>query len=122
MNTAAVSAAFLIGIKWGGVGVAASYAAVNYIILYPSLVFIFRDTPVSARDFFEPIFMPAATSVFAGFGTSLVVNTIGIDHPTESIIFAAITFAVLFLLGYLSTPAGRKSARSYITLIKSLKN
>lgn len=122
MNTAAVSAAFLIGIKWGGVGVAASYAAVNYIILYPSLVFIFRDTPLSARDFFEPILMPAATSVFAGFGTSLAVNTIGIDHPTVSIIFAAITFALLFLLGYLSTPAGRKSARSYITLIKNLKN
>ncbi|MBU6409997.1 MAG: lipopolysaccharide biosynthesis protein, partial [Verrucomicrobia bacterium] len=45
-NAASLSAAFGIGVAWGPKGVALAYSIAYYVILYPSLWFAFKGTPV----------------------------------------------------------------------------
>src|SRR5699024_7670167 len=46
VNTISVSVGFIIGVQWGAEGVALSYAIVNYLLLYPSVWYFFKGTPL----------------------------------------------------------------------------
>jgi PST family polysaccharide transporter len=64
-NAVCVSVGFLVGVRWGGVGIAIAYAIVNYAILYPSLLLAFKNTSLRSSDFFVPISGPAVSSIVA---------------------------------------------------------
>jgi O-antigen/teichoic acid export membrane protein len=55
--------AFLIGVRWGSIGVAAGYALAHVVFMFPGLWIGFRDTPVSIKSFFKTISMPAFFSI-----------------------------------------------------------
>jgi PST family polysaccharide transporter len=68
-NAVLTSLAFCIGIFWGAEGVAAAFAVATLLILYPSVVYSFADSPLSPLDFFGPIARPA----FASIGAAAIV-------------------------------------------------
>lgn len=59
-------ASFFIGLPWGATGVACSYAISYYLILFPSLWFCFRFTPVTISVFLKAVWRPAVASVCMG--------------------------------------------------------
>ena len=63
VNAVLVTIGFLIGISWGAVGVAISYAVVNYLLLFPSVIYVFEKTPLELSDFFKPIAFPVTSSL-----------------------------------------------------------
>jgi len=65
-NSLFVSVSFFLGLRWGVQGIAIAYGVCNTVILYPSLRYAFKDSPVCVRDFFESIARPALTSIASG--------------------------------------------------------
>jgi len=58
INAIFVIIGFLIGIKWGILGITLSYAIVNYGLLLPSLIYCFQNTPITPKLFFREITTP----------------------------------------------------------------
>lgn len=56
--------AFFIGINWGIIGVAASYAIATFIIIYPSFSIPFKLVGLSMRDLGRVLMRPFAASIF----------------------------------------------------------
>ena len=52
-HTIVVSAGFIIGLQWGALGVAWSYAVSNFLTMFPMLKYTFRGTPVSLGGFLK---------------------------------------------------------------------
>jgi len=62
-NSSVVVFSFAVGIRWGANGVASAYAVANYLILFPSLWYCFRLTPISIAAFLKAIARPAIASI-----------------------------------------------------------
>lgn len=115
-NAIAVSIGFACGVSWGAIGVAASYAIVNYLILYPSLLLAFRDSPVKPADFFASVTKPAVSSITAAaIAWALVRGIAHSSHITELIALFGI-FSVTYLLTYSLLPNGWRELRVYLAL------
>lgn len=120
-NAVLTSLAFVIGLRWGVHGIAASYAIANTLILYPSVRYAFSGTPVRTRDFFLPLLRPAGASLGAVLGV-LVVNGIstraedvGISYIMTSVLVFSAIYAGLNCL----TRAGRQEFLFPINLLRS---
>lgn len=122
INALAVSVAFGIGVAWGGVGVAAAYAICNYLILYPSMHFLFKGTPLTASDFFATTALPAAASIFAGAVNYTVMSHLSLPNAALSLGVAGLVFSSSLLLLLLALPAGRAALRSSRNLLKVLRD
>jgi PST family polysaccharide transporter len=120
INAIAVSISFCIGVVWGSVGVAAAYTLCNYLMLYPSLKFVFRDTPLSAVDFFTAIALPACASICAGTANHVVMTHIEPMDSAFHLALALFVFGSSFLLFFLAFPAGREILKSYRDLLRQL--
>jgi PST family polysaccharide transporter len=90
---------FLLGLPWGAIGVASSYALCNCILIVPLLAFALKYTPVTVRDVFSVISRPLAMSIAVGLAMSLarahlVKFTLIVTIPV-SIAVGVITFWLL---------------------------
>lgn len=109
VNAVCVCIGFLVGIRWGVVGIAASYAVVNYAILYPSLLLAFKDTPLRPMDFFGSISIPVAASLAAVALSYPAARLDGINalHPLMQVLLLGSIFAVTYLAVVVTVPGGR---------------
>jgi len=71
LNSLIVVTSFAIGIRWGAVGVASAYAVANYLILFPSLWYCLRLTPISIAIFLKAVARPAIASLVMALATLL---------------------------------------------------
>jgi len=62
-NSLVVVTSFAVGIRWGVIGVASAYAVASYLILFPSLWYCFRRTPISIAAFLKAIVRPIMASL-----------------------------------------------------------
>ncbi len=58
-------ACFAIGLPWGARGVAAGFMIGDYLILFPSLWYSFRGTPVNISGFLRAVALPTITSLIS---------------------------------------------------------
>ena len=106
-------ASFFCGLPWGAKGVAIAYCISTYLILHPSLVYSFRDTPIRPVDFYRSLTRPMFASIIMGVVLTLAEGRLrGLSD--------ALILALLFLLGgliYLGVlfllPGGRPALISY---------
>jgi len=66
INAIVVVVGFSVGISWGSIGVATSYAIATYTALLPTLHYAFARTPLSIGSFFKAIYGPVVASIFMG--------------------------------------------------------
>jgi PST family polysaccharide transporter len=122
-NAVAVSVGFVCGIPWGAIGIAISYAVINYLILYPSLVLAFKDTPLQKGDFFRPLFRPAFASIFSAAVVVTVNRAVG-DEAFGALGLVAISFTI-FAISYIGIffvlPGGAAELRQFGALGQQLK-
>lgn len=52
-----------MGIKWGPLGVACGYAVAYYLLIFPTVPWCLRGSPVSSGDFVSSIYRPALGSI-----------------------------------------------------------
>lgn len=118
-NAVCVSIGFLVGVRWGGVGVAVAYAIVNYAILYPSLLLAFKNTSLRSSDFFVPILGPAVSSMVAVVMTWGLARADWLDQlclALKIVSLGGIFFAV-YLVFTLLLPGGLSDLKRYTALL-----
>ncbi len=120
-NTVILSGSFIIGLPWGPIGVALSYSIANYLVLYPSLTWALRDSPVSFRDFTEACAFPAAVSLIGGALASILKPHIGEFALICKLGLLLSTFLVVFACAALLTTPGRRHVAALAALAKELR-
>jgi PST family polysaccharide transporter len=100
----------LLGLPWGALGVATSYAATRVLLTDPLLFwFVGRRGPVRTRDFYRTI-APFTFASLAALGVSTACRYFsGIHNPVLGLIALFITTGVVTLLCLGALPAGRSA-------------
>jgi len=111
--------AVLVGLHWGAVGVAASYAAFNIFVRTPVLFwFVGRSGPVQTSDFYRAIALPSLTSL----GVMLLIMIFKyIGTQQAAIINMIVAFVItntVVLLVFFKAP-GSKNLRQTIKIMVS---
>lgn len=114
--------AMVIGLQWGGLGVATALSIQQLSMKLPGLSYAMRGTPLSIRDFLEPVWLPTLASLAAmGAAFSTEFFKMRLDDPIAQLL--AKTFA--FLLAYagflLLLPQGRLHVNVFRRAISSVK-
>ena len=123
-NAALTVAAFGIGIFWGPMGVALAYGIVNYLILYPSLHYSFKGTPIGVADFFEATAKAAIASLVAGGIALTLKNAVAWSHDLSALLGCGATFLFAYLAVFVTLPGGWDELReslSYRSLLFARK-
>ena len=110
-NGAIVILSFVVGVRWGAVGVALSYAIANYIIIYPWLSWAYRVTPVSFLDFAQACSYPIATNIAAAAVTLAIKPSLTSLSPILQILSLGARFSCASVLPLLTTAAGKRNAK-----------
>jgi len=96
-----------IGLKWGIVGVAISYALSTYVMFFPLLHLSLKETPVNTKLFLETIWRPMVASIVMAAAISLVLNTHEIETRAVSLLLSLGIGWTVYLTTWLMLPGGR---------------
>ncbi|MBA3569654.1 MAG: lipopolysaccharide biosynthesis protein [Pyrinomonadaceae bacterium] len=116
-NALAVSTGFAIGVPWGAKGVALAYVVVNYLTLYPSLLFCYKGTPICVRDFFTSIALAANASIAAAVITFVVKSAVGSGNALVILAICATVFAAAYFLVFTVLPGGKTELKKYVSYL-----
>jgi PST family polysaccharide transporter len=109
-NATVIVAGFVAGLPWGPTGVALSYAVTTYLVLYPSLWWSYRDSPVSVRDFARACAFPAAVSVVAAVLAAALKPRLANAAPVLQLGGLGLVFLAVIAAALRLTAAGRSQA------------
>ena len=119
-NSSFIVLGFVVGLKWGAVGVAAGYAIASYVILLPGLWYCFRGTPVTVAASLRAIGRPIAASLV----TALAIISVQSYLPElPDIAVVGISFGVAvcaYFLVWISMPGGIRILRDFADYIALL--
>jgi len=119
-NAIATVISFICGLPWGAKGVAIAYSLGSYLILHPSLMYAFKDTPVRTIDFYCSVAKPALASIVMAM---LYMLAIGPLQQTSDIFILAISLpfcTITYLTVFYLLPGGRRSLIEYWTYLSIL--
>lgn len=121
-NAICVCLGFIVGVQWGAEGVATAYAIVNYAVLYPSLWYFFKNTPLEPRDFFTPLKLPIVASLGAALGVYVINPFINLSFPILDLIVLAVMYFIIFIIVVIITPNGLKTLKDFRKLLRVVKS
>jgi PST family polysaccharide transporter len=108
----------LLGLHWGAVGVATSYALTRVLLTDPLLFwFVGRSGPVRTMDFYRTVAPFTLASVFALAASFAIRSVVSIHNPVVGLITLFITTGVITLLCLGALPKGRLALMDIKTTI-----
>jgi O-antigen/teichoic acid export membrane protein len=117
-NGLAVVTSFAVGLHWGAIGVASAYAVASYLILFPTLWYCFRLTPISIAIFLKAIIRPIMASFIMALAMLLarpfLVGQLDIVAVCTNF---GIGLSAYFLVWFLM-PGGIQTLRDFIRHIR----
>jgi PST family polysaccharide transporter len=120
-NAILVVLGFIVGIRYGLEGVAWSYAVVNYVLLVPSLLYSFKNTPIRLHDFFLVISLPVFLSLTLGVGVYILTTYLIEDLSNVVVlIIASVVYFPAYFFGFYVFPRGRayiRNVRGIVTIL-----
>lgn len=119
-NAIAVIIAFSVGVRWGISGIAIAYAIANYVILFPSLQYCFKSTPVSVAQFFKSAGFPFIFSVIAGTGTYFAYNLCSQMELFWQVLLPLLVFGFLYIVLWIPIMPTRKRLMGVVDIAKSI--
>ena len=116
-NSLFIVLSFVVGVRWGAIGVAAAYAVANYVILFPSLWYCFRLTPVSTAVFLHGIARPTVASLVMA-SIVLLAQPFLVNQPNIAIIGISFIIGLFaYLLVWTLMPGGLQTLRGFVDYI-----
>ncbi len=112
-NAIATVIGFACGLPWGAKGVAAGYVVVNYLILHPSLIYVFRNTPLRPRDFYFSIARPLTATVVMSVALLLFRARLPISTTVGVLAASSVCAVPIFLAIFSLLPGGREALREH---------
>lgn len=104
---------YVLGLPWGGEGVAAAYAIANYLILYPSLYYVFKGSPLKVNDFFISIYRPLISSLAMGTICFFLRQFMGVAGDIAVLSVCAIAGLTFYLLTMIAVSGGSEELYEY---------
>lgn len=114
------SVAFVAGLPWGALGVAAAYA-LSGLARFPLVIyFVTRRGPVQLSDYIRPVSLAGSVAAAVG-GAALVARSLLPPlAPTLELLFTFVTAASAGTIVLLATPSGRAALRDTKALLGEL--
>ncbi len=99
-NSVILVSCIVIGLPWGGQGVAWGYAIGNYVILYPSLRWVYRGTKITVGDFTLACGWPVLLSVVSVGAVLEGERLLPVSNdPLYKLSFAGVVFVSVLIAG-----------------------
>jgi PST family polysaccharide transporter len=105
-NSMMIIISIIIGLKWGGAGVAAGHVIENYIVALPVVYFALRGTPISLELFFRSILPSVISSLLMGGVLSIFHSTMKIGNSLTAIGASLSIGIVVYLAAWTMMPRG----------------
>ncbi|MEM6837941.1 MAG: lipopolysaccharide biosynthesis protein [Cyanobacteria bacterium P01_C01_bin.120] len=121
LHTPIVVTAAAIGAQQGPLGVAWGIALASLLMSYPAIAFCLKDTSLSVREFFMPIWRPAIAAIVSA-GLLFLIQQL-VAYPTQvlvELIVNGILYSILHVTFLAFLPGGREDMRRAIAEIKSM--
>ena len=116
------SIAFLIGLHWGPMGVAAAFSLAVCTLRIPGILFCYKETQLTFRDLLSAVWRPAAASILAGVAVAAIQGILIYDfHPLLGFGLDFLLYGTVLLLIWCILPKGRQILREILLLAKDLK-
>ena len=112
---------FMIGLQWGILGVAISYTICNYIITIPLLMYTFKESPITIKDFILAIRKPLIMSLIMAIVMTFFYYYL---YNYNLIIKTSITFIsgfIMMIFGYLIIPNTQFDVKKFNELLSIVK-
>lgn len=110
-NSCIIVLSFVIGIRWGALGVACAYCAANYLTLFPSLWYSCRRAPVSVTDFLQAISRPAIASLIMATVVLGIRSLVRDQHDVVIMVVCSLGGLGIYMLAWILLPGGRQTLR-----------
>jgi len=120
-NSVVICTGFVVALPWGPTGVALSYAITIYLVLYPSLRWSFRDSPVSVRDFAGACAFPATVSLVSAAIVALMRPQMANFAPIVQLGAFGLVFLVVIGSAAFLTQTGREHVAFFRGLAEALR-
>jgi O-antigen/teichoic acid export membrane protein len=117
-TTVLTVAAFLIGARWGAVGVALAFSISRVVLFVPTLVYTCHDSPVSWTSVLATSARPAVASALAA-AASLALDAL-FPVTAWTLLRNGIAFAAVYHVCWLITPGGRTLVRENLLVARAL--
>ena len=117
VNAVVVIISFLIGLRWGALGVAAAFSVAQCLMRFPSVAYCFHGTPLHIRDLADALWRPALASLIAVIVTEVASQITGHNPlPWINLLRDLVVFLLIYILVWITLPGGKQA----ITRLKSL--
>lgn len=120
-SSAIIALAFVIGVRWGPIGVAFAYSIVLIVLPLPAIIYCFRISPLNLSDFGVAVWRPALTSL------SAAAALFGIDRWYDpplavgiQLILDFVSYMILFVGIWVALPRGRQTLRDILQMARQL--
>jgi PST family polysaccharide transporter len=120
INSIIIVISFILGLPWGAIGVASAYAIANYVILFPSLWYCFRLTPISTGAFLKALARPAIASLV--MGSAILMARASLVYRSDAVVILAcfVMGFLAYLLVWCIIPGGMQILRDFARYISLL--
>jgi PST family polysaccharide transporter len=121
-ETALTLTAFVIGLRWGPIGVAAGFSIVRCALRVPVLRYALHGSPVNLRDVAGVVWRPAIASAVAAAAvyTAHVTLWATLASPTRLVIGLA-GFGAAYLGAYVLLPGGWDEIKGLAAVVHDLR-
>lgn len=106
--------AFVAGLPWGGLGVAAAYSVAYTLIVLPMLAYAVRGTPLTLTDIGSAVWRPVLFSVSSGAATLWFKSAVPVPGPAAA---RCVLDGAFFCMAYAGAWAAFPGGRAFIVSI-----
>lgn len=113
---------FVIGLPWGGLGVATSYTVCYLsLILVPSFWYAYRYSPVNLTGLFRSIRCPLVLGLCVYCAMEFMRHYVAVDSLVLTVVYCCAFGISVFLLGLVVWPRARGEAFNVLQAVKLLR-
>lgn len=113
---------FVIGVRWGAIGVAAAYGLSRPIFLVAGFIYCYKGTPLRFTELAKTLFQPA----FASIGAAVALMGINKLLPPEmndviALLIDFVLYSILYFVIWIIPPNGRNTLFEMLQMTKTLR-
>jgi O-antigen/teichoic acid export membrane protein len=113
---------FAIGVRWGAIGVAASYGLSRPLFLVAGFMYCYKGTPLRFTQLAKTLFLPAFGSIGAATGL-IAINQLlsfGLDNAI-ALLIDFVLYTLLYFAIWIIIPHGRRTLFEVLKITKTLR-
>jgi O-antigen/teichoic acid export membrane protein len=119
--TTVMALSFLIGVRWGALGVATACSVSTAALRLPGIPYLLKGSPISSTDVLKVLAVPACASIAAGAVVSALRSSLLLPfHGALLMLIAAPLFGALYLTCWCVLPGGRRGLQDLLGMFEGV--